>query len=80
MIGSRIERVGYVIFFYEREGHFIRCEVHPRTEGGSELVITPPEGARTVEVLGNSEVTPRLTELRLSFLRAGWWGPFGREF
>lgn len=69
-----------MIFFFERAGRFTRCEVHPRANGSAELVITQPDGTSTVEILGNSDVTPRMNELRSSLLRTGWWGPLGREF
>ena len=59
----------------------MRCEVHPRADGASaELIVTDPAGGATVEILGASEVTRRVTELQASMLLAGWWGPIGREF
>ena len=59
----------------------MRCEVHPRADGAAaELIITHPDGRATVEVLGGSEVTRRVTELQATMLQAGWWGPLGREF
>ena len=70
-----------MIFFYELEGQYLRCEVHPRADGASaELIVTAPDGGETVEVLSGSEVTRRVTELQATMLRAGWWGPVGREF
>jgi hypothetical protein len=69
-----------VIFFFEQEGRYTRCEVLPLPDGASELIVTQPEGAQTVEVLSGSEVTRRISELRESMLQAGWWGPVGREF
>jgi len=55
--------------------------VHPRADGAAaELIITHPDGRATVEVLGGSEVTRRVTELQATMLQAGWWGPLGREF
>lgn len=69
-----------MIFFFEQGGRYVRCELLPLPDGGSELIVTEPEGEQTVEVLGDStEVTRRMTELRQSFLSAGWWGPVGRE-
>jgi hypothetical protein len=70
-----------VIFFYEQEGQYTRCEVHPRPDGKSaELIVTDPDGGATVEILSATEVTSRVTELQESMLQAGWWGPIGREF
>ena len=68
-----------MIFFFEQRGRYVRCELLPLPDGGSELIVTEPGGEQTVEVLGDSEVTQRMTELRQSFLSAGWWGPVGRE-
>ena len=70
-----------MIFFYEQEGQYMRCEVHPRADGASaELIVTGPDGGATVEILSGSDVTRRVTELQASMLQAGWWGPIGREF
>ena len=70
-----------VIFFYEQQGQYMRCEVHPRADGASaELIVTRPDGGATVEILSATEVTSRVTELQASMLLAGWWGPIGREF
>jgi hypothetical protein len=70
-----------VIFFYEQEGQYMRCEVHPRADGASaELIVTSPDGGATVEIISGSEVTRRVTELQTTMLLAGWWGPIGREF
>jgi hypothetical protein len=69
-----------VIFFFEQEGRYTRCEVLPLADGASELIVTPPEGNQTVEILTGSDVTRRISELQESLLQAGWWGPVGREF
>ena len=70
-----------MIFFYEQEGQYLRCEVHPRGDGAAaELIITRPDGGATVEILSGSEVTRRVTEVQAAMLQAGWWGPLGREF
>ena len=69
-----------MIFFFEQGGRYVRCEVLPLPDGGSELIVTEPEGGQTVEFLEDSnEVTRRVAELRQSLLSAGWWGPVGRE-
>ena len=69
-----------MIFFFEQGGRYVRCEVLDLPDGGSELIVTAPEGNQTKEVLaGSADVTRRITELRESMLRAGWWGPLGRE-
>jgi hypothetical protein len=69
-----------VIFFFEQRGRYVRCELLPLPDGASELIVTPPDGDQTVEVLDGPEVTRRISELRESLLSAGWWGPVGRDF
>jgi hypothetical protein len=69
-----------MIFFFEQNGRYVRCEVLPLPDGTSELVVTPPEGDPTTEILTRSDdVTRRILELRESMAREGWWGPLGRE-
>jgi hypothetical protein len=69
-----------MIFFFEQEGQYVRCELLPLPDGGSELIVTEPGGGQTVEILEDSaEVTRRMAELRQSLLNAGWWGPVGRQ-
>ena len=69
-----------MIFFFEQNGRYVRCELLPLPDGASELIVTAPEGNQTVEVLqGSVEVTRRMTELQESLVSAGWWGPVGRE-
>jgi hypothetical protein len=69
-----------MIFFFEQRGRYVRCELLPLPDGGSELIVTAPEGEQTVEILEDSaDVTRRMSELRQSFQSAGWWGPVGRE-
>ena len=68
-----------MIFFFEQNGQYVRCEVLPLPDGASELIVTPPEGNQTVEVLDGTDVTRRISELRESMVQAGWWGPLGRD-
>ena len=69
-----------MIFFFEQEGRYVRCELLPLPDGASELIVTAPEGRQTIEILeGSADVTRRMSELRQSMLDAGWWGPVGRE-
>lgn len=69
-----------MIFFFEQRGQYVRCELLPLPDGGSELIVTAPEGGQTVEILHDSaQVTRRMTELQESLISAGWWGPVGRE-
>jgi hypothetical protein len=68
-----------MIFFFEQQGEYVRCELLPLPGGASELIVTGPHGEQTVEILeDSSEVTRRMSELRQSMLSGGWWGPVGR--
>jgi hypothetical protein len=70
-----------MIFFFEQNGRYVRCEVLPLADGGSELVVTHPEGTQTTEILrASGDVTRRVSQLREKMVQAGWWGPIGREF
>ena len=68
-----------MIFFFEQDGRYVRCEVLPRPDGAAELIVTQPEGKQTIEILEGADVTRRVSELQQSLLRSGWWGPVGRE-
>jgi hypothetical protein len=69
-----------MIFFFEQAGRYTRCELLPLPDGAAELIVTPPDGRQTIELLtGSADVTRRMSELRESMARAGWWGPVGRE-
>ena len=79
--GSRFEHGNAtVIFFFEQGGQYVRCEVHPREDGASELIVTKPGGGQTVEVVAGSELTRRVEQLEATMINAGWWGPLGRDF
>ena len=68
-----------MIFFFEQQAATRAAKVLPLPDGASELIVTPPEGSQTVEVLTGTDVTRRISELRETMLQAGWWGPVGRE-
>jgi hypothetical protein len=69
-----------VIFFFELNGKYTRCEVLPRPDGTQELIVTPPDGGATTEILMRSADVPRrILELRETMASRGWWGPIGRE-
>jgi hypothetical protein len=67
-----------VIVFFERAGRFTRCEVHPRPGGVAEIIVTPPDGPPSVEILANPDVSERVCALETSMVNAGWW-PYGRD-
>ena len=69
-----------MVWFYERQGTFIRCETrdvaHVRAY---ELVIVQPDGSETVERFADSaSLDRRQQELQSLLVHDGWQGPFGR--
>jgi hypothetical protein len=69
-----------MVWFYERQGAFIRCETRDAANGsGFELVIIQPDGSELVERYADSAtLTRRQQELQSSLTHDGWTGPFGR--
>ena len=70
-----------MVWFYERQGAFIRCETRNAAEGvGFELLIIRPDGSETVEHFDDSaSLTKRQEELQSTLSHDGWTGPFGRR-
>jgi hypothetical protein len=71
-----------VIWFYAKQGHHLRCEVRPMTDGNRfDLVITEVDGSERVEHFDDSaSVTRRTLQLEAEWFGEGWDGPFGREY
>ena len=69
-----------MVWFYERQGAFIRCETRTAPTGaGFELVISQPDGSEVVEHFDDSAtLARRQTELESTLTHDGWAGPFGR--
>jgi hypothetical protein len=69
-----------MVWFYERQGSFIRCETRTASSGaGFELVIIQPDGSERVEHFDDSAtLARRQAELENSLTHDGWTGPFGR--
>ena len=69
-----------MVWFYERQGAFIRCETRTAANGvGFELVTIQPDGSEQVEYFDNSDsLMKRQEELQTSLTHDGWTGPFGR--
>jgi hypothetical protein len=70
-----------MVWFYERQGHFIRCETRdvPGDTITIELVVLQPDGTETVERYESSDaLARRQQELQSSLTHSGWQGPFGR--
>jgi hypothetical protein len=70
-----------MIWFYERRGSHLRCEVRQTVEGDRcyELVITDPQGQERVETFCDSkELTRRSRQLEDEWRIQGWDGPYMR--
>lgn len=69
-----------MVWFYERQGTFIRCETRETVNGiGFELVIMQPDGSEKVERYDDSaSLDRRQQELQSNLATDGWQGPFGR--
>ena len=69
-----------MVWFYERQGTFIRCETRDASApGGFELVIVEPDGTESVEQFDDSAALERRQqELQSTLTHDGWQGPFGR--
>jgi hypothetical protein len=70
-----------MVWFYERQGTFIRCETREvPNNGGYELVITEPNGTERIERFADSDsIMKRQEELGATLSHDGWKGPFGRS-
>ena len=69
-----------MVWFYERQGAFIRCETRNAVLGrGFELVVIQPDGSERVEQFDDSAtLARRQAELESTLSHDGWAGPFGR--
>jgi len=70
-----------MIWFYERKGDHLRCELQLPAEGDRyNLVITGPDGTETVESFTDTdELTQRTVDLEQSLRSDGWDGPYSRD-
>jgi hypothetical protein len=77
-----LARSGDVIWFYERQGEHLRCEIRQMVEGdGFALVVTMPDGSERTEMFEDSgALNRRSIELEKRLRGKGWNGPFGRDF
>jgi len=69
-----------MVWFYERQGAFMRCEARTADDGvGFELVVIQPDGTEHIEKFDDSgALARRQQELASSLAHDGWTGPFGR--
>jgi hypothetical protein len=70
-----------VIWFYERRGEHLRCEIRQQLEGDRyALVVTLPDGTERVELFDDSAMLNRRSvELEKMLRTRGWDGPFARD-
>jgi len=69
-----------MVFFFERQGQFIRCESRPAEKGGGyELAVIYPDGREEIEHFDDPvELNRRQMELESALTATGWFGPHGR--
>jgi len=70
-----------VIWFYERKGEHLRCEIRQQVEGDRfALVVTLPDGTERTEIFDDSRsLNSRSLELEKMLREKGWNGPFARD-
>lgn len=70
-----------VIWFYERTGEHLRCEIRQQIEGDRfALVVTLPDGTERTEMFDDSyALNRRSLELERMLNQKGWNGPFARD-
>jgi hypothetical protein len=76
-----LRAVVVVIWFYERQGAHMRCEIRQMIEGDRfALVVTLPDGTERMEVFEDSgALNRRSIELEKMLREKGWNGPFARD-
>jgi hypothetical protein len=69
-----------MIWFFERDGSHVRCEVRPHIEGDRyELVITEPDGTeRLASFTTSNDLNRRAQALGEAWEKEGWTGPHMR--
>lgn len=70
-----------MIWFYERKGEHLRCEIRQQIEGDRfTLVVTLPDGSERTELFEDSRsLNTRSIELEKLLRGKGWNGPFARD-
>lgn len=71
-----------MIWFYERRGEHLRCEIRQQVEGDRfALVVTLPDGTEQFEMFEDSfALNRRSRELEKMLQVKGWNGPHARDF
>lgn len=70
-----------MIWFYERKGEHLRCEIRQLIEGDRfALVVTMPDGSERTEFFDDSATLNRRSlELETLLTEKGWNGPYARD-
>ena len=70
-----------MIWFYERKGEHLRCEVRQLIEGDRfALVVTMPDGSERTEWFDDGgALNRRAVELEQMLRTKGWNGPYARD-
>jgi hypothetical protein len=81
MTGLILAFAGGVIWFYERKGEHLRCEVRQLVEGDRfALVVTMPDGTERTEWFDDGgALNRRSVELEQMLRTKGWNGPYARD-
>ena len=71
-----------MIWFFERRGDHLRCEVRSQIEGDRyDLLITHPDGTESTETFTDQrDLSRRTSELERLWREEGWAGPFSRDW
>jgi hypothetical protein len=70
-----------VIWFYERKGEHLRCEIRQMIEGDKyALVVTMPDGSERTELFDDGgSLNRRSLEIEQMLKTKGWNGPYARD-
>jgi hypothetical protein len=69
-----------MIWFFERQGKYVRCETRKTADGAYELVVSDGDGPERVERFDDSSsLAKRQVELEQRLTADGWTGPHGRD-
>ena len=70
-----------MIWFYERQGEHLRCEIRQMIEGDKyALVVTMPDGSERTELFDDGgSLNRRSVELEQMLRTKGWNGPYARD-
>jgi hypothetical protein len=68
-----------MVWFFEREGKYVRCETRKTHDGAFELVTTDADGNERVERFEDSgALARRQVAIERDMGSDGWTGPHGR--